>query len=197
MASFGLAMLLDPECQKILQVELESIVGKDRLPTFVDENRLPYLRYCVLETLHWMPVAPHGLSHASTQVDFYEDMFIPKGSIMVANQWAILHDENMYPEPMKFWPERWDGRFPQARDSRLYAFGFNRRMCPGRHLAYRSVFIMAANLVSAFTLMPDEKSPLPDNVSLGTGQTFKCKFAVRSPEKAALVRSTASTIDSN
>ncbi|KZT23365.1 cytochrome P450 [Neolentinus lepideus HHB14362 ss-1] len=197
MASFVLAMLLYPECQKKLQVEIDSVVGKDRLPTFADEDRLPYVRYCVLETLRWMPVVPLGLSHASTQDDIYEGMFIPKGSIIVANQWAILHDESMYPEPMKFWPERWDGRFPQARDSRLYAFGFNRRMCPGRHLAYRSVFIMAANLVSAFTLMPDEKSPLPENFSLSAGQTFKCQFAVRSPEKAALVRSTASTIDSN
>lgn len=197
MASFILAMLLYPECQKKLQAELDSVVGTNRLPTFADEDHLPYLRYCVLETLRWNPVAPLGLSHAASQDDVYEGMFIPKGSIMVANQWAILHDENMYPDPMKFWPERWDGRFPQARDARLYAFGFNRRMCPGRHLAYRSVLIMAANIVSSFTLVPDEKSPLPANVSLGTGQTFKCNFVVRSPERAALIRSTAASLDAS
>ncbi|TFK49864.1 cytochrome P450 [Heliocybe sulcata] len=197
MASFVLAMLMHPECQKKLQAEIDSVVGRDRLPTFADEDHLPYLRWCVLETLRWMPVAPLGLAHACIQDDIYEGMFIPKGSIIVANQWAILHDETMYPKPMDFWPERWDGRFPQARDARLYAFGFNRRMCPGRHLAYRSVFIMAANLLSAFTLAPDEASPLPENVSLGTGQTFKCRFVPRSSEKAALVRSTASSLDAN
>ncbi|KDQ58241.1 hypothetical protein JAAARDRAFT_57969 [Jaapia argillacea MUCL 33604] len=150
--SFILAMLLFPDVQKKIQAELDSVLGRDTLPTFSDHDFLPYLHLCAMETMRWKPVAPMGVPHAVQHDDVYEGMFIPEGSTIIANQWAILQDENMYPNPKRFWPERWDGRFPDARDSRMFAFGFNRRMCPGRHLAMNSFFIMAASLLAVFNI---------------------------------------------
>jgi cytochrome P450 len=53
-----LAMVLHPEAQKRAQDEIDSVVGRDRLPTFQDYEQLPYVRALVKETMRWRGVAP-------------------------------------------------------------------------------------------------------------------------------------------
>jgi hypothetical protein len=51
---------------------------------------------------------------------------------------AILHDENVYPDPHTFKPERWltaSGQLDPNAKEPLAFFGYGRRLCPGRHLA--------------------------------------------------------------
>ena len=58
-------MMLYPEVQKRAQSELDEVVGRDRLPTFEDRDRLPYIANVVKETFRWKAVAPLGASHRS------------------------------------------------------------------------------------------------------------------------------------
>ena len=58
-------MMLYPEVQKRAQSELDEVVGRDRLPTFEDRDRLPYIANVVKETFRWKAVAPLGASHHS------------------------------------------------------------------------------------------------------------------------------------
>lgn len=58
MAWFMLAMVLYPEAQKRAQEEIDRVVGRDRLPTFQDEDNLPYVRALVKEIMRWRGVAP-------------------------------------------------------------------------------------------------------------------------------------------
>lgn len=60
MANFYLAMTLHPEAQKKAQVELDRVVGIDRLPTFEDRENLPYVGALVKEVMRWHPVLPLG-----------------------------------------------------------------------------------------------------------------------------------------
>ncbi|KAI0056028.1 p450-domain-containing protein [Artomyces pyxidatus] len=46
-----LAIILHPETQKRAQAELDTVVGRDRVPAFSDSPRLPYIRAMVKETL--------------------------------------------------------------------------------------------------------------------------------------------------
>jgi cytochrome P450 len=55
-----LAITKFPEVLEAAQEELDLVVGPDRLPTFDDEERLPYIRAMVKETLRWRPVAVLG-----------------------------------------------------------------------------------------------------------------------------------------
>jgi cytochrome P450 len=58
---FVLAMVLCPDVQKRAQAELDSVIGRDRLPTFEDRASLPYIDAIVRETFRWQPVVPLGI----------------------------------------------------------------------------------------------------------------------------------------
>lgn len=49
--TFVLAMLKHPDVQRRAQLEIDSIVGPNRLPNFSDIPRLPYLSAVVKEVL--------------------------------------------------------------------------------------------------------------------------------------------------
>ena len=55
-------MLLSPDIQKRAQDELDSVIGRDRLPTFGDRPRLPYVDAVCKEVLRWHPAVPAGES---------------------------------------------------------------------------------------------------------------------------------------
>jgi cytochrome P450 len=58
--SFFAAMLLYPDIQKKAQDELDSVIGRERLPTFEDRSRLPFIDAACKEILRWHPVTPLG-----------------------------------------------------------------------------------------------------------------------------------------
>lgn len=57
---FMLAMVMYPETQRKAQEEIDSIVGRDRLPSFDDFEQLVYIRAIIKETMRWHPVGPLG-----------------------------------------------------------------------------------------------------------------------------------------
>jgi cytochrome P450 len=60
MTSLFLALVLYPDVQKRAQAELDSVIARDRLPTFEDRPRLPYINALCKELLRWQMVAPIG-----------------------------------------------------------------------------------------------------------------------------------------
>ena len=68
MSWFMLAMLAYPEVQKKAQEELDSVVGRGRMPTFADRDSLPYIQACVRESLRWKTMDPLGVPHVCEQV---------------------------------------------------------------------------------------------------------------------------------
>ncbi|KAJ7495381.1 cytochrome P450 [Mycena latifolia] len=159
-AIFVLAMLANPEAQRRAQAEIDSVTGGKYLPDFDDEASLPYVSAIVKEVLRWRNVTPFGVPHRLTADDEYRGYRLPAGSMIIGNTWAILHDEAMYPEPYEFKPERFlfDGKpNPAVRDPDA-AFGFGRRVCPGRHLATSSIWITVASILATF----DIQKPVDD-----------------------------------
>lgn len=85
--NFMLCMVLFPEVQRRAQEELDRVVGSERLPQWEDEANLPYVRSVIKEVMRWRPVNKFGMPHATSEDDWYEGMFIPKGSVVVLNWW--------------------------------------------------------------------------------------------------------------
>lgn len=85
--TFFLAMTVFPEIQKKAQEELDRVIGGNRLPNASDKGRLPYIEAVVKETHRWHPVAPLALPHAATQDDVVRGYRIPKGALILPNNW--------------------------------------------------------------------------------------------------------------
>lgn len=79
----------NPRVLRRAQEELDRVVplGEGRLPTWMDEEKLPYIRAMIKETLRMRPPNKVGIHHATVEDDWYEGMFIPKGSVVVLNWW--------------------------------------------------------------------------------------------------------------
>lgn len=153
--TFFLEMVRHPEIQRKAQFELERVVGTDRLPTFADRESLPYIEAVIREVYRMYPVAPLGIAHAAREDDIYDNMLIKKGTTVIANIWAILHDESVYPNPQVFDPERFlrDGKINESvMDPKSAFFGYGHRICPGAHFADTSVYIAVVTTLACFNL---------------------------------------------
>ncbi|OSX58689.1 hypothetical protein POSPLADRAFT_1060579 [Postia placenta MAD-698-R-SB12] len=125
-----LTMTLHPEILQKVQQEIDAVVGFERLPEFHDRKQLPYLECVLLEVYRWNPPVPLGVPHSLSQDDIYKGYFLPKGSSVISNIWAISRDPSVYHDPDVFRPERFeemDAEKVKAWDPKRYIFGFGRR----------------------------------------------------------------------
>ncbi|KAF8333963.1 cytochrome P450 [Cantharellus anzutake] len=202
--TFLTAMMLYPEVQKKAQEELDAVLGTSskhevlRLPTFDDQDKLPYLNAVIKEVHRWHPVFPLGVSHAPVEDNVYAGYFIPRDSIIMPNQWAMSRDEHHYPEPEQFRPERFLGDNP-ALDPKEFILGFGRRKCVGLHFADAVIFITFASILSTFNITKRTGDRYVEpNLRVGHAGPIDeaaCDLAPRSPGTAALINTSLESLD--
>ncbi|RPD54268.1 cytochrome P450 [Lentinus tigrinus ALCF2SS1-7] len=197
--TFFAAMANYPEVQQRAQAELDAVVGPHRLPNADDEKFLPYVSALIMECLRWRSVTPLGFAHMSMEEDEYKGYRIPKGSVVVSNVWAYSRDPRHYPDPEEFKPERFlkDGQLdPSVLDPSMIAFGYGRRICPGKHFAQTTLFMLLSSVLHTFRVSAptDEKgNPVPVNLKMTFGvisyaEPFDCNVKPRSAAAETLIR---------
>ncbi|KAJ7224128.1 cytochrome P450 [Mycena pura] len=154
-SSFYLAMVYHPEVQSKAYAEILSVLGPGRLPSIADRSSLPYVNAIVQECLRWNPPFPFA-GHCLSTDDIYRGFLIPSGTFVMANTWALTHDETLYPNPNEFNPDR----FAYVEDgNRLMPneliFGWGRRSCPGSHLAESVIFTAVATTLALCEIRPE------------------------------------------
>ncbi|KAG1798565.1 cytochrome P450, partial [Suillus plorans] len=113
----------------------------------------PQVTVFMLESLRWRPVTLGGFAHRVTKDIIWNNYLVPAGATVIGNHWAIANDPEAFPEPHRFNPQCWiDDAGRVHSDLRFFTFGFGRRVCPGQHVANRSVFITTALVLWAFRL---------------------------------------------
>ncbi|KAI9646142.1 hypothetical protein NHQ30_005582 [Ciborinia camelliae] len=147
-----LNLLLHPSIFCKARNLLDQTIGPDRLPSLKDRDnpKLLYIEYIVQELVRWRPLSPLGVPHKSLNDDIYNEMFIPRGTNVYFNTWAMSRDQDVYKDPDQFNPDRYVP-VEQGGLGEPYLkgpFGFGRRICVGRHLALASVWIVLATLIS-------------------------------------------------
>ncbi|KAF5360049.1 hypothetical protein D9758_007624 [Tetrapyrgos nigripes] len=218
--TFILCMALNPHVQHKAQEEIDQILGNDRLPNFEDRPSLPYIEAIYREVLRWCPIIPlcesslcfklihrqltliPGLPHYSTEDDVYNGYYIPKGTTLYPNIWAMTRDEQVYEKPEEFIPERHikpDGGFEGINS--ILAYGFGRRVCVGRHVADAQVWLTIACLLSVFNITkakgPDGKEieiNVDDSYHFGGfvfPKSFPCAISPRSDAAEKMIRETS------
>ncbi|TFK24835.1 cytochrome P450 [Coprinopsis marcescibilis] len=195
---FYLAMTLFPKAQERAHKELDAVLKGERLADFNDKPDLPYITAIVKEVLRWQPVVPLGVAHFSTEDCVFKGYFIPKNTIIMANQWAMLRDDAEYPEPEMFKPERFltpDGQLDGlAPDSESIAFGFGRRICPGDHIATSTLFMAIASILTLFDIKKLQDFDPEREVRLGINRCptdFRCEIKPRLKNAHALIQAHA------
>ncbi|KAL1677857.1 cytochrome P450 [Schizophyllum commune] len=194
-------MVKYPEVQRKAQEEIDRVVG--RLPEQEDAKNLPYLQ-AVIQELHRLHVLlPMAAPHAASEDVEYDEYIIPKGAFVLANIYAIYHDEEAFDEPEAFKPERYlltlHGTKAGYDDSAFRStlmFGGGRRICPGMHLASNTVMITAMRLLWAFSFEP-AKDAAGREIPLDTSRwktafvegplPFDCIVLPRSAERTRVV----------
>nr|GLL19498.1 cytochrome P450 CYP736A12-like [Ipomoea trifida] len=145
-------LLRHPQIMKKVQEELESKVGLDRMVEESDLEGLKYLEMVMKESLRLHPVAPLLIPHEAREDCMVDGFYIPRKSRILVNVWAIGHDPNVWADPEKFIPERFEGSNIdyRGRDFELIPFGSGRRSCPGLHLGITLARLVVAQLVHCF-----------------------------------------------
>lgn len=149
LTAFTLAMVEFGHVQRKAQEEIDRVVGTDRLPTFEDREKLPYINALVKEAMRWWPIAPMGFPHTTTEAIEFNDFHIPKGASILPAVWWFLHDPEVYVDPERFNPDRF---LPPRNepDPAAEVFGYGRRRCPGRFFADSGLYLNMVQSLAAF-----------------------------------------------
>ncbi|KAF4588313.1 hypothetical protein EYR38_010280 [Pleurotus pulmonarius] len=131
---FFLVMLLYPEVQKKGHEEVDRVVGVDRLPSFEDRNSLTFVN-CIIQELLRCPLTSSILLKTLT-----------KSSMSL--------DDSVYTNPSEFNPSRFLPTTEGGKGEPLFepAFGFGRRVCPGKHLALANLWAVVSTVLATLQI---------------------------------------------
>ncbi|KZS90971.1 cytochrome P450 [Sistotremastrum niveocremeum HHB9708] len=160
--TFVIAMILYPEIQSAARRTIDEVLQGERLPSFEDRDALPFVDAIMKEVLRWRPVLAGGIPHRSIEDDEYQGMFIPKGSTVAFNVLGMMYNPKDFPDPTKFSPQRFLKHTGESyalktdeTDPEDIAFGFGRRICPGRHFATSWLWLAIATILTVFDISPE------------------------------------------
>ncbi|KAG1836173.1 cytochrome P450 [Suillus subalutaceus] len=129
-----------PRCRRKCESSWRSLLVMTELPRLTTIPFLISKRSC----WSWRPVTTLGFSHCALADIVYGNPTRP----------------SLYPNPDKFDPERWlNNKGKIWDDIKFPSYGFGRRICPGRHIADRSVFIDIVLLLWSFGIPRDLENP--------------------------------------
>eukprot|EP00071_Canis_lupus_P002331 XP_003433938.1 cytochrome P450 1A1 [Canis lupus familiaris] len=145
-----LYLVTNPNVQKKIQKELDTVIGRARQPRLSDRPQLPYMEAFILETFRHASFVPFTIPHSTTRDTSLSGFYIPKGRCVFVNQWQINHDQKLWGNPSEFQPERFltlDGTINKALSEKVILFGLGKRKCIGETIARLEVFLFLAILL--------------------------------------------------
>jgi len=150
-----------------------------------------------------------GFPHRVIKDDVYEGYSIPKSAVIIPNQWAILREEQLYPDPESFRPERWlKPGYPTYQEplttypnfKRFAAFGHGRRICPGLEVTEKALLLQCSSLFWACNFRKEKNDIGQDvevpwydytGVAISTPRKFRFILEERAPGRLKMLEDTA------
>ena len=180
------ALVVNPEIQEKMRQEIDSVIGKDRKVMMQDKPMLPYCEAFVAEVERFGSLTPLGLLHTVGDDAELGPYFLPKGTHVIMNVFAIHFDPKLFPEPEKFKPERFlsaDGK-KFIRDDNVIGFGYGKRSCPGEPMARTEIFLYVTTFVQKYIMTTPPEMTLSleaqiDSLARNPKIPLKCLFQPR------------------
>ncbi len=101
-----LYMMVYSDIQRKVQQELDTVIGRNRMPEWKDRLELPYTEAVLQEIQRIRTIVPVVIPHEASQDTKLNGYDIPKGSLVFSNIWAVHNDPEVWSEPDQFKPER-------------------------------------------------------------------------------------------
>ncbi|KAI5927402.1 putative cytochrome P450 [Camillea tinctor] len=154
-------------CMKKLQDEVRGTFARYEDITGDRAAQLPYLQAVLDEALRMVPPAPAGPPRVSPG-ETVDGVYMPAGTYVSTDLWALHHDERNVERPWEFDPSRWlvagegeEGEAGTKRRQRPFTapFSMGPRMCIGINLAWIEMRVALAKMVYAFDWEIEEGCP--------------------------------------
>nr|Q948Y1.1 RecName: Full=(S)-canadine synthase; AltName: Full=(S)-tetrahydrocolumbamine oxidase (methylenedioxy-bridge-forming); AltName: Full=Cytochrome P450 719A1 [Coptis japonica]ANY58144.1 CYP719A1 [synthetic construct]BAB68769.1 methylenedioxy bridge-forming enzyme [Coptis japonica] len=166
--TWALAYLIREQgAQEKLYQDIRMTLGDVDLVKIEDVNKLKYLQGVVKETMRMKPIAPLAIPHKTAKETTLMGTKVAKGTRIMVNLYALHHNQNIWPDPYKFMPERFlEGEtgtaYNKAMEQSFLPFSAGMRICAGMDLGKLQFAFALANLVNAFKWSCVEEGKLPD-----------------------------------
>ncbi|XP_058835271.1 methyl farnesoate epoxidase-like [Topomyia yanbarensis] len=162
---FGIAyMLHHPSVVEKIHQELDSVVGRYRLPLLDDRRHLPFTEAVICEIQRISNVAPLAIAHRTLQPVQLGTYVIPKNAITMVSLHSLHMDRAYWGDPEVFRPERFLNETGDKLIQHEYflPFGAGKRRCLGESLAKSSLFLFFAAFMHAFIVESATEGQLPE-----------------------------------
>ncbi|HBP20925.1 MAG TPA: cytochrome P450 [Planctomycetes bacterium] len=153
----------EPELQARIAAEAEQAFGS-RAPDQLEAEHVGQLeltRRAVEEGLRLYPPA-WIIEREPLEDDEVGGYRVPKGAIVMLPTWVLHRREDLWPDPLRFDPDRF---LPERRSERprwaYFPFGGGQRQCIGAEFALLELQVILATLLRAFRLERAGEPPTP------------------------------------
>lgn len=148
-----------PEIQEKLHEELDRVLA-GKIPTFEDIPSLVYTRQVIDESMRLYPPA-WLVGRKALEEDQIGDYHIKAGSNLLISTYEIHHHPDLWEEPSRFDPERFEpAKAKKYHKFAYFPFGGGPRMCIGNNFALMEMVILTASLAQRFNLIDRSKGAI-------------------------------------
>ncbi|KRT79163.1 cytochrome P450 [Oryctes borbonicus] len=155
--SFALfSLAANPEVQETAFAEQKEIFITDmqRPAAFEDLKKMLYLKMVIMESLRTYTTIP-VYARAIDEVVDWNDVLIPKHTVVNLNAYALHHDPNVYPNPEKFDPERFNSDTLGTNNPFVFVpFSAGPRNCIGQKFAMLQMQCILSIILRSFEIRP-------------------------------------------
>ncbi|KAI1258309.1 hypothetical protein MGN70_001358 [Eutypa lata] len=142
-------ILSRPEVRGRLESEVKDFMAEwpERVPTWAELERLPFLQGIIKESLRHGHGVMHRLPRISPDLPIqYKEYTIPAGIPVGMSGYLMHSDPVTYPSPDEFVPERWVGGVDKVVNRNFVPFCRGSRGCLGMNLAMAEMSLALAVL---------------------------------------------------
>ncbi|WVZ14471.1 hypothetical protein V8G54_012037 [Vigna mungo] len=157
-------LLNNPGALKKVMEEIDTHIGKERLVTESDTNKLVYLHAVVKESLRLYPPTPLNAPREFREDCKLGEYHVKKGTRLITNLWKIQTDPKIWPEPLEFKLERFLTTHKdvdvKGKHFELIPFGSGRRICPRVTFGLKTSYLTLANFLHCFHVSKSSTEPI-------------------------------------
>ena len=165
-ASIIYYLLTNSQCLDQVTKEIHSIFSDvEQIRLSPGLKACKYMKACVDETLRMTPPVPGLLQRVvKTGGAVVCGRLFPQGSILGVSSYVVHHNDEYFPDPFSFLPERWleSEKNPaiaiEGRRKAFCPFGVGTWSCAGKHMGLSEIYIVVTRIIWLFEMRLTEDS---------------------------------------